>query len=156
MNRFFLVLAAVSLVTAACADKTGKPAVTTNESGTPLMVSFAELKWTDLPERKGMQFAVLSGDPKTGEYTQLRKVPAGTDNPLHSHSSELKNVIISGVWYTGTDAAAAKDFGAGSVVMMPANWVHVSGCRAGSDCVFYQEGKGKFDFVPAAGANPGK
>ncbi len=29
---------------------------------------------------------------------------------------------------------------------MPANWVHVSGCRAGSDCVFYQEGKGKFDF----------
>jgi len=26
------------------------------------------------------------------------------------------------------------------------NWVHVSGCRADSDCVFYQEGKGKFDF----------
>jgi len=27
----------------------------------------------------------------------------------------------------------------------------VSGCRSGSDCVFYQEGKGKFDFKPAAG-----
>jgi hypothetical protein len=103
-----------------------------------------------------MQFAVLSGDPKTGAYTQIRKVPAGTDNPLHSHSSELKNVIISGVWYTGPDAASARDFGPGSVVMMPANWLHVSGCRPGSDCVFYQEGKGKFDFVPAAVANPGK
>jgi hypothetical protein len=34
--------------------------------------------------------------------------------------------------------------------MMPANWAHVSGCRAGSDCVFYQEGKGKFDFKPVA------
>jgi hypothetical protein len=104
-----------------------------------------------------MQFATLSGDPKTGAYTQMRKVPAGTDNPLHSHSSELKNVIISGVWYTGADAASAKDFGPGSIVM-PGNWVHVSGCRSGSDCVFYQEGKGKFDFKPAktSGTKPGK
>jgi quercetin dioxygenase-like cupin family protein len=97
-----------------------------------------------------MQFAALSGDPKTGPYTQIRKVAAGTDNPLHSHSSEIKNVIISGVWYTGANAASAKDFGPGSVVMMPADWVHVSGCRPGSECVFYQEGKGKFDFKPAA------
>ncbi len=119
------------------------------ETTTPMMVSFSELKWTALPERPGMQFAILSGDPKTGAYTQMRKVPAGTDNGLHSHSSEIKNVIISGVWYTGTDAATAKDFGPGSVVLMPGNWVHVSGCRTGSDCVFYQEGKGKFDFKPA-------
>ena len=115
------------------------------------MVSFTDLKWVELPERKGMQFALLSGDPKTGPYTQIRKVPAGPDNPLHSHSSEIKNVIISGVWYTGVDAASAKDFGPGSVVMMPADWLHVSGCRSGSDCVFYQEGKGKFDFKPSAG-----
>jgi hypothetical protein len=116
----------------------------------PLMLSFTELKWTALPERPGMEFAILSGDPKMGPYTQMRKVPAGTDNPLHAHSSELTNVIISGVWYTGADASSAKDFGPGSVVRMPANWVHVSGCRSGSDCVFYQDGKGKFDFKPVA------
>jgi hypothetical protein len=119
------------------------------EASTPMMVAFADLKWTALPERPGMQFALLSGDPKTGPYTQMRKVPAGTDNALHSHSSDIKNVIISGVWYTGTDAATAKDFGPGSIVMMPGNWPHVSGCRAGSDCLFYQEGKGMFDFKPA-------
>jgi hypothetical protein len=156
MSRLFLLVMAVSLSTALGDDKTDKSAATANSSDTPLMMSFADLKWTELPERKGMQFAVLSGDPKTGEYTQIRKVPAGTDNPLHSHSSELKNVIISGVWYTGPDAASARDFGPGSVVMMPANWLHVSGCRPGNDCVFYQEGKGKFDFVLAARANPGK
>jgi len=120
------------------------------ENNAPVMVSFADLKWVALAERKGMQFAVLSGDPKTGPYTQIRKVPAGTDNPLHSHSSEIKNVIISGTWYTGPNAAAAKDFGPGSVIVMPADWLHVSGCRSGSECVFYQEGKGKFDFKPAA------
>jgi hypothetical protein len=123
------------------------------ENKAPLMVSFADLKWVELPERKGMQFALLSGDPKTGPYTQIRRVPGGTDNPPHSHSSEIKNVIIIGVWYTGPDAASAKDFGPGSVVVMPADWVHVSGCRAGSDCIFYQEGKGKFDFKPAAGGS---
>jgi hypothetical protein len=33
-----------------------------------------------------MQFAVLSGDPKRGAYTQMRKVPVGTDNGLHAHA----------------------------------------------------------------------
>lgn len=127
---------------------------TTTKQGvqSPLMMSLADLKWTELPERKGMQFAVVSGDPTTGQYTQMRKVPAGTDNPLHSHSSEIKNVIVSGVWYTGANIASAKDFGPGSIIIMPANWVHVSGCRAGNDCLFYQEGKGKFDFRAAVDA----
>jgi hypothetical protein len=136
MRGFFVILTAVCYWTPILADE----AVPKEGDKPPLMVSFTDLKWTELPERKGMQFALLSGDPKKGEYTQMRKVPAGPDNPLHSRSSELKNVIINGVWYTGTDAEAAKDFGPGSIVMMPANWVHVSGCRAGSDCVFYQEG----------------
>ena len=146
MKIFLLVVAASSLSTSMLAQAETQ----SQKSQTPLMMSFADLKWAELPERRGMQFAVLSGDPKIGPYTQIRKVPAGTDNPLHSHGSEIKNVIISGVWYTGADAASAKDFGPGSVIVMPPDWVHVSGCRAGSDCVFYQEGKGKFDFKPAA------
>jgi hypothetical protein len=43
---------------------------------------------------------------------QVRKVRAGTDNPLHAHSGELKNVVISGVWYTSADAASARAAGA--------------------------------------------
>jgi hypothetical protein len=151
MRRFLVIVAAVGLTLAALVinqqnHTNAQNTAPKQDAKVPMMVSFDDMKWTALPERPGMQFAVLSGDPKTGAYTQMRKVPAGTDNPLHSHSSELKNVIISGVWYTGTDMASAKDFGPGSVVMMPGDWVHVSGCRAGSDCVFYQEGKGKFDF----------
>ena len=147
MNKIILVL-----MTLALSSVLGEEKPAAQPGGTPMMVSLADLKWTALPERPGMQFSVLSGDPKTGEYTQIRKVPGGTDNPPHSHSNQLKNVIISGVWYTGVDAASAKDFGPGSVVMMPGKWVHVSGCRAGAECVFYQEGKGKFDFVPSPGA----
>jgi hypothetical protein len=150
MTKLIVMLAAAGLSTATFAYQAAGPPPVSKDGKEPLMVSFTDMKWTELSERKGMQFAVLSGDPKTGAYTQMRKVPAGTDNELHAHSSELKNVIISGVWYTGGDAASARDFGPGSVVMMPANWAHVSGCRPGSECVFYQEGKGKFDFVPSA------
>jgi quercetin dioxygenase-like cupin family protein len=152
MRASFLSVSMVALATGVlvyeAATAQGAPAKEP-VSVAPLMVSFTDLKWTELSERKGMQFSVLSGDPQVGAYTQLRRVPAGTDNPLHAHSSELTNVVISGVWYTGKDAASARDFGPGSVVMMPANWVHVSGCRAGSECVFYQDGKGRFDFKPA-------
>ena len=155
MNRLLVVLAFLFLAAVVFAGTVPTRGVATQDSdNTPVMMAFADLKWTKLPQREGMMFAVLSGDPTSGEYTQMRKVPAGTDNQLHSHSSRLKNVIISGVWYTGAkDAASAKDFGPGSIVIMPANWVHVSGCRAGSECVFYQEGRGKFDFKAAAEKN---
>jgi quercetin dioxygenase-like cupin family protein len=123
---------------------------TKSQTMRPLMATMDDLKWTALPERPGMQFAVLTGDPKSGAYTQMRKVPAGTGNPLHSHSSNLTNVIISGVWYTGPDASSAKDFGPGSVIFMPSNWQHASGCRSNSDCVFYQTGTDKFDFKPVS------
>ncbi|HSF47977.1 MAG TPA: DUF4437 domain-containing protein [Burkholderiales bacterium] len=152
MNRFLAALVAVSFSTVVPAQEMATGTTTKQGVQSPLMMSLADLKWTELPERKGMQFAVVSGDPTTGQYTQMRKVPAGTDNPLHSHSSEIKNVIVSGVWYTGANIASAKDFGPGSIIIMPANWVHVSGCRAGNDCLFYQEGKGKFDFRAAVDA----
>jgi hypothetical protein len=158
VKKFFavasiLILAAIAV---ASAQQSGQAQMTKTEANqdsattTPLMISLDDMKWTGLPERPGMQFALLSGNPSSGAYTQMRKVPAGTDNPLHAHTNEIKNVIVKGVWYTGPDSASAKDFGPGSIVIMPGNWVHVSGCRAGAECVFYQEGEGKFDFKPSA------
>ncbi|HEY6248104.1 MAG TPA: hypothetical protein VIX17_29490 [Pyrinomonadaceae bacterium] len=158
MRRFFVLSAAVGfcVLTAVMAQvssqsQKAEPTMPAQESKSPIMVSFADLKFVDLPERNGHQYALLSGDPKTGPYAEVRKVPAGTDNELHSHSSDITNVIISGIWYTGATKDSAKDFGPGSVVMMPGNWVHVSGCRPGRECVLYQHSKGKFDFNPVKG-----
>ena len=156
MNRLVVLMTAVSLATAAGTDGAARPTQAGQEGVRPLMVSYTELRWTELPERKGSQVALLSGDPGEGAYTEMRKVPAGTDNPPHTHSSEIKNVIISGVWFTGADSASARDFGPGSIIVMPANWVHVSGCRPGSECLFYQEGKGKFDYQPAVKPPPAR
>ncbi len=153
MTTLFGIMMLMGLGSTAAAASAAEPTGPDTGSGTPLMVSYADLKWSELPGRKGMQYAVIAGDPTKGAYTQVRKVTAGTNGGLHSHSNEIKNVVISGVWYTGVDSAAAKDFGPGSVIVMPANWVHVSGCRPGSDCILYQEGKGKFDFTPVSKTN---
>jgi hypothetical protein len=62
MRGFFVILTALCLWTPVLADDGPSKEV----GKAPLMQSFTDLKWTELPERKGMQFAVLSGDPKQG------------------------------------------------------------------------------------------
>ena len=147
MKWLVSLMATLGCAISAMSQEVVKPTAE-REGSSPLMVSYAELKWIEVPELKGNQFAILSGDPKTGPFTQMRRVPAGTANPSHTHSSQTKNVIIQGVLYTGVNLATARDFGPGSVIVLPADWVHVSGCRPGSDCVFYQEGNGKWDYRP--------
>jgi hypothetical protein len=86
MRVFFVTVAGACVPTPLLAQEGAqKP-----ESKAPFMVSFADLKWVELPERKGMQFAVRTGNPKTGAYAQIRKVPAGTDNPLHPQQRNQK------------------------------------------------------------------
>jgi hypothetical protein len=54
MSKLFLFVIAVSLSTALGDDKTDKSPAAAKSSDTPLMMSFTGLKWTELPERKGM------------------------------------------------------------------------------------------------------
>ena len=61
MSKLVFVLMVVSLATALGGDEVDKKAATSEPSATPMMVSFTELKWTELPERKGMQFAGFRG-----------------------------------------------------------------------------------------------
>jgi hypothetical protein len=69
------------------ANQQPTPTATPKEGDkTPLMGAFTEMNWVELPERKPMQFAVLSGHPKERAYTRMRKVPAGTDNPASSRT----------------------------------------------------------------------
>ena len=160
MSRFFLLLtlAVAATLTIAVsrshseAQQKTKPqaicATTIPPDKGALARSFEDLKFTALPTNGLMEFAPITGDQNGGAYTEMRRVRAGTDMPVHTHAVEITDVVISGLWFYGTDMASAKDFGPGSVIVIPANLPHVSGCRAGSDCVIYHQGRGKFDFTP--------
>jgi len=160
MHRFFLLLMAAVLAALTIAIPHSLTEAEQKEPPRPscaasipadkgaLMRAFGELAWIVLPENPRMEFAPLTGDHAKGPYTQMRRVRAGTDMPMHTHEFEITDVVINGLWYAGADMASAKDFVSGSVIVIPAHWPHVSGCRPGSDCVFYHEGKGKFDSTP--------
>jgi len=86
MKKFLAMLAVVNLSMAALAGDT------------PMMVSFKDLKWTELPERPGMQFAVLSGDPKTGSiHRSVKSRPGLTIRCTRTAaSSRMSLSVVSG------------------------------------------------------------
>jgi len=55
----FCVLMHVSSRVFSQAQKSETQGMATQGSKAPLMIAFADLKWAELPERKGMQYALL-------------------------------------------------------------------------------------------------
>ena len=153
MTKILAVVALLCLATPALAEE-AKPAA--KKAKAPMAMTPADLKWTDVPRMKGLQSATVWGDPEKSAHGRFIKFAGGTDNPLHKHTNDLRSVVVSGTFYVGADAASAKDLPAGSASFTPGGWNHVSGCRAGADCVIYSESTAKFDFIPAEKAAEAK
>jgi hypothetical protein len=49
----------------------------------------------------------------------LVKFAAGTDNGLHTHTYDIKAVVISGTFLYGSGGAAPKNLGPGSYLLIP-------------------------------------
>lgn len=111
-----------------------------------------DLKWTDVPNVKGVQQAVAWGNPQKGPHGAFDKFAAGTQVPLHSHTANLRSVIISGTMVFAMDGQSAKELGPGSFAFLPSGAKHTTACKAGADCVLYSQASGAFDVVPAEGA----
>ncbi len=112
----------------------------------PVMWAATDLKWATPPGApKEVQIASLWGAMEKGHYGVLGKFAAGSKHPLHTHSADLKIVVVSGGFLTGPEGGPEKTYGPGSYLMIPGNWKHTGGCAEGADCVFFQESDGKFD-----------
>ena len=127
-----------------------KPAVSEASSKAPAMTTPDQMKWMPNPGAPDVKMATAWGDPAKGAHGAFHKFPAGFTAPLHTHSSDLRAVVIS-----GTMSVAGKDgketmLPAGSYFFQPAGWQHVTKCQPGSDCVIYVTSTGKFDLHPVA------
>jgi quercetin dioxygenase-like cupin family protein len=114
------------------------------------VTSASELKWVDNPHIKGAKQAVLWGDPAKGPYGTLKSVPGGTKLGMHTHTHAQHVVMVSGTIEFNMEGEAKKDLGAGSFVSIPAAAAHDATCKAGADCVYFEEGMGAADFKPVA------
>jgi len=108
----------------------------------------SELKWTDNPAMKGAQQSVLWGDPAKGAYGSFKKIPAGTALGMHTHAHDQKAILISGTLEFNFEGEAKKELGAGSYVSIPGGAPHDATCKAGADCVYFEESVGAADFKP--------
>jgi len=124
----------------------------------------ADLKWTDLDPQgaPGVKVTDLWGDHAKGAFGALFKLPAGFAAPLHTHTHDMKVVIVSGTYIQAPDGKPEFRLGPGSFFMQPGgNYQHTTTCDKASDCVFLVESGGKFDLKPvlaakSAGTAPAK
>ena len=121
----------------------------------PVPIPAADLKWTDLDPKgaPGVKVADLWGNHATGAFGAFFKLPAGFAAPLHTHTHQMKLVIVSGTYIQGPEAKAEFRLGPGSYLMQPGGaYRHTTSCAQDADCVFFVEGNGAFDLIPAATA----
>jgi len=109
-----------------------------------------DMKWADLgPGAPGVKVADLWGNRAKGAFGALFKLPAGFAAPLHTHTYDMKVVIVSGTYIQAPEGKPEFRLGPGSYFLQPGgNYRHTTTCDKTSDCVFLVESKGPFDFKP--------
>jgi hypothetical protein len=128
-------------------------------SKTPTPVPAADLKWSDLDPSgaPGVKVADVSGDHRTGAFGAFFRLPAGFAAPLHTHTHDMKLVIVSGTYIQGPDGQAEFRLGPGSYLLQPGGeYRHTTSCAQSSECVFFVESDGAFDLLPAASMPMGR
>jgi len=124
------------------------------EPTTPSHVLFspADTKWGEPPPvfEKGMQFAVVSGDPgKPGLYVVRAKVPAGYKIAPHWHPTDEHVTVLSGSFALGMgetfDKAKMTTLPAGGYALLPANMRHFA--MATTEATIQVHGEGPFTLI---------
>jgi quercetin dioxygenase-like cupin family protein len=120
----------------------------------------SDLKWADLDPTgaPGVKIADLWGDHTKRAYGAFFKLPAGFAVPLHTHTYDIKVVIVSGTYIQSPERKPEFRLGPGSYFMQPGgNYRHTTSCDKASDCVLFAESKGSFDLkLVDAGKAPAK
>ena len=142
---------AFTLATAAWAQGSGEAktkSVSKGAAGRLVVMPAADLRWTDLDPKgaPGVTVADLWGDHAKGAFGAFFKLPAGFVAPLHTHTHDMKVVIVSGTYIQAPEGKPEFRLGPGSYFLQPGgNYRHTTTCDKASDCVFLVESGGKFD-----------
>jgi hypothetical protein len=162
-SRSLLAVAVLFTLTAAVLAQGGdaKPKVGAKSPADRLVIVPGEdLKWTDLDPAgaPGVKVADLWGDHTKGAYGAFFKLPAGFASPLHTHTHDMKVVIVSGTYIQIPQGKPEIRLGPWSYFLQPGgNYRHTTGCDRRAECVFFAESNGKFDFkVVTEGKAPAK
>ncbi len=139
-------LLAVAVLAQAGEAKAKAKAAPKTAAGTAVIWPAGNLKWIPLAGGPpGVMAVDFWGDRTKGAFGGLIKFPAGTTAGLHTHSSEMRIVIVSGTFIHGPEGKPEVRLGPGSYLKQPGGYRHTTACDKASECVFFAESDGKFD-----------
>ena len=101
------------------------------------------------PANADVKMALLWGDPAKGPHGAFHKFKAGFNAGLHTHSSDMKLVVLSGTVIAAAEGGPERKLPAGSYEYQPHGVKHVTKCDPASECVIFVVSSGKFDLTPA-------
>jgi len=114
-----------------------------------IFVSAKNAKFAEMPGvRPGVSTAPIWGDANAGAHATFTKFVPGWDAGLHTHTNDVWIVVIKGA-YLYKDEAGEKRVGPGDFLRVPGGHKHWSGGDKKEGALFYEEGSGKFDLIPA-------
>ena len=98
----------------------------------PIPVRAADLKWVDLDPASapGVKVADLWGDHTKGAFGAMFKLPAGFAAPLHTHTHDMKLVIISGSYLQAPEGRTEFALGPGSFLLQQRGRSRLNHCAA--------------------------
>lgn len=116
-------------------------------AGKAVTMPAADMKWADMVGGPpGIKISTLWGDYTTGAYGAMLKFPAGLAAPLHTHTSDMRIVVVSGTFIHTPEGKPAVRLGPGSYLMQSGgSYRHTTECDKASECLIFSEGDGKFD-----------
>lgn len=99
----------------------------------------------------GASQAVIWGDPDKGAHGTFTKFTPGYDAGVHTHTNDIRIVVIKGAYLYKAGGTGGKEtrVGAGDFLFVPGGDRHWSGGDPKEGALFYEEGTGKFDLIPA-------
>jgi anti-sigma factor ChrR (cupin superfamily) len=149
---FVITIAFPMAVLAQESAKTAAKPVPKTAQGRLVVMPASDMKWLDLDPNgaPGVKVADLWGNRSKGAFGALFKLPAGFAAPLHTHTYDMKVVILSGTYIQAPEGKPEFRLGPGSYFLQPGgNYRHTTACDKASDCVFFVESNGAFNFKPA-------
>ncbi len=111
-------------------------------------VAADKANFKESPAAPGVSMAVLWGDPDKGPHATFTKFAPGYDAGMHTHTNDVWIVVVKGA-YLYRDEAGDKRVGPGDFLRVPGGHKHWSGGDKTDGALFYEEGSGKFDTIPA-------
>jgi quercetin dioxygenase-like cupin family protein len=113
--------------------------------GAPVATKASELKWESSPRFSFITVARVWGAPDAAQG-RFVKFSEKKVLPLHTHSTSIRIVVVSGTYVYARHGEPEKQFPPGSFVFTPGGMPHVAGCDG--PCIYYEEFEGKPDFTP--------